>query len=112
MSIRSAQHEIRTIGVIKIALDCFDSKRFLFNGNIATVPFKPYLTLEDVFVNQIFLEDELERRSQSSNKFLPDVDIIREVIFVVPDQGYRQWKNSHKELNPNLAVRSQTVEKR
>ena len=94
MSIRFAQHEVQTTSENKIALNCFDSKRILLNDNFATLPCKYYLTPEDAFMNQILLEDEWEGSGdiipQSSGSVLPDVDIMPEDNFLVPDQGYRQ----------------------
>ena len=85
----------------------FDSKLYFLNDNNDTLPFKHYLTLEDAFMNQILLEDEWEGSgdtfSQSSDNTLPDVDTISEDNFVVPDQGYKQWKYSHREISTNLA---------
>ena len=67
-------------------------------------------------MNQILLEVEWEGSgdiiSQSSDNVLPAVDIMPEENFLVPDQGYRHWKYSHKEINTSLAGSSQTVEKR
>ena len=108
------KQEKQTFFVKQIALNCFDSKRFLLTEHFVTLHFKHYLTFEATFINQILLEDEWERSGviilQNSDHILPDVDLMPEEFFVIPDQGYRQRKYSHKELNKNLAGSYQTEE--